>query len=99
MGDKLTAFTEAASVLGLTVVGALIASVVKINVPFVFQMGEVSLNIQSDVLDAIMPALLPAVFAALIYWLLGKKWMSVTRVILVVLVISIAAAGFGILAP
>lgn len=99
MGSKLSAFTEAASVMGLTVVGALIASVVTVNVPTVFAMGDVNLDIQSDVLDAIMPALLPASLAMTIYWLLGKKWMTVTRVIMVVLVISLAGAGFGFLAP
>lgn len=99
MGGKLSAFTEAASVMGLTVVGALIASVVTVNVPAEFSMGDVSLGIQSDILDAIMPALLPASLAALIYWLLGKKWMTVTRVIMIVLVILMAGAGFGFLAP
>lgn len=99
LGNKLSIFTEAASVLGITVVGALIATVVSIKVPYVFKMGEVKLNIQTGVLDAIMPALLPAVFGFIIYWLLGKKWMTITRVIVIVLAFSLVAAAVGFLAP
>ena len=35
--DKLSAFTNAATVLGVTVIGALIPSVVKATVPFVYK--------------------------------------------------------------
>lgn len=97
MGDKLSSFTEAASVLGLTVVGALIATVVNVKIPFVYKIGKVSMGIQKDVLDKIMPALLPAVLAFLIYKLLGKKKMTTTKIILIVIVFSMVCAGFGIL--
>lgn len=60
LGDKLNVFTEAASIMGLTVVGALIPSVVKMKIPIVFQTGKVKLPIQTEILDKIMPALLPA---------------------------------------
>jgi PTS system mannose-specific IID component len=96
MGDRLSTFTEAASVLGLTVVGALIATVVKINVPVVFTMGQVKLALQKDVFNAIMPSLLPVALCCLVYWLLGKKWMTITRVIVLVLVLAIFGAWAGV---
>ena len=46
LGDKLSVFTEAASIMGLTVIGALIPSVVKVTVGLVYQSGEVELAIQ-----------------------------------------------------
>ncbi len=77
MGKSLTTFTEAASIMGLSVVGALIASSVKMTTALNFKVGEVSLALQTDVLDRIMPSLLPVLLTALVYKLLGnKKWTA-----------------------
>lgn len=97
MGDKLQAFTEAASVLGLTVIGALIPTVVNVVVPYVFRFGEAELNIQVDVLDRIMPGLLPALLAIAAYKLLSWKKMTTIRLIVLVLVFSLVGAAFGFL--
>lgn len=85
---QLKRITEAASVLGLTVVGALVPSVVKapLNISFVF--GEVSLSFQT-MLDKIMPGLFPVVIVLVSYWLLGKKKMTSTKLILVLMVVGI----------
>ena len=40
----------------------------------------------------------PALFAALCYWMLGKKWMNSNKLILVVVVFAIVLAFFGVLA-
>ena len=58
--NKLSAFTNAATVLGVTVIGALIPSVVKAAVPFVYKKDGVELVIQ-DTLDAILPPLCSSV--------------------------------------
>lgn len=44
LGDKLQTFTQAASIMGLTVVGALIPSVIHMTVGLEFAFGEVALN-------------------------------------------------------
>lgn len=44
LGDKLNIFTDAISVLGLTVVGTLAATVVKVYTPLKFTAGKVSLG-------------------------------------------------------
>lgn len=67
LGDKINLLTDAASVMGLMVVGTLITTVIKIYVPFTFKAGEVSLSLQTDVIDKIMPALLPVLLTALFY--------------------------------
>ena len=97
LGDKLSVFTEAASIMGLTVVGALIPSVVKVNVGVVFKTGEVEMPIQTEILDKIMPALLPAAIAFVIYKLIANKKMSVTKIIFAVIGISLVLSFFGIL--
>jgi len=94
--DKLTAFTNAATVLGITVIGALIATVVRVEVPFVYENNGVELVIQ-DTLDAILPGLVPVLLVILVYWMLGKKSLNSTRVIWIVLLATIALSAIGIL--
>lgn len=97
LGQKLSAFTEAASIMGLSVVGALIATSVKVQTALDFKVGEVSLALQTDILDQIMPALLPVLLTALVYKLLGNKKWTPTKLILLIIVISLVCSFFGIL--
>ncbi len=97
LGQKLSAFTEAASIMGLSVVGALIATSVKVQTALNFKVGEVSLALQTDILDQIMPALLPVLLTALVYKLLGNKKWTPTKLILLIIVISLVCSFFGIL--
>lgn len=96
LADKISVFTEAVSVLGLTVVGALIPSVVKISTPLTFQMGDVALPVQTGILDLILPSLLP-VLATLVVYKLVKKHVSMNLIIIGIIVISCVCAAFGIL--
>ena len=89
LGDKLSVFTEAASIMGLTVIGALIPSVVKVTVGLVYQSGDVELAIQSGILDQIMPALLPVGLTFLVYKLLASKKLSVIQVIFLIIIIAL----------
>ena len=97
MGDKLNILTDAASILGLTVVGSLIYSSVKISTPLTFAYGEISLGIQEGVLDQIFPNLLAVLLAVLVYKLI-KKGVKLNWFILGILAVSCVCAGFGILA-
>ena len=97
LGKSRTAFTEAASIMGLSVVGALIASSVKMTTALNFKVGEVSLALQTDILDKIMPSLLPVLLTALVYKLLGNKKWTATKLILLIIVIALVCSFFGIL--
>lgn len=97
LGKKLSTFTEAASIMGLSVVGALIATSVKVTTALQFKVGEVHLNLQADVLDKIMPALLPVLLTVLVYKLLGNKKWTPTKLILLIIVIALVCSFFGIL--
>lgn len=48
MADQLRSITEAASVMGLTVVGSLISTAVKVYTPLEFTFGEVSMGLGRD---------------------------------------------------
>lgn len=97
LGQKLSVFTEAASIMGLSVVGALIATSVKVQTALNFKVGEVFLALQTDILDQIMPALPPVLLTALVYKLLGNKKWTPTKLILLIIVISLVCSFFGIL--
>lgn len=85
--DKLAPITEAAGILGLTVVGALIPSVVKYSTNLTFTMGEVTFAVQ-DMLDKILPYMLPLGIVMLSYWLLGKKKVNSTRLIFILIALG-----------
>ncbi|EKO5892560.1 PTS system mannose/fructose/sorbose family transporter subunit IID [Enterococcus faecium] len=85
--DKMKLFTEAAAILGLTVVGGLIPSVITYKLDLTYKMGEVSLSVQ-EMLDKILPGLVPLGIVFLSYWLLGKKKMNSTRLIFVLILLG-----------
>ena len=92
---KLKSITDAVSILGLMVVGALIATVVKVNVGFEFKQGDLTMT-GNEIFDQVMPGLLPACVVAIVYYLLGRKVKPV-YVILLILVVSIALRALNIL--
>ena len=93
---KLNLITDSAILLGVTVVGALIPTVIRAKVPFVYHAGKVTLKMQ-DILNQIMPSLVPVVLVALVYWLLGKKNVTSTKMIWFVLILGIVLSYFHIL--
>lgn len=71
-GGLMNKATKAATVMGLTVIGGMIASMVSFNFSYVLEMGSVSLNIQS-IFDEICPKILPLGLTFLVYYLLKKN--------------------------
>lgn len=95
--DKLSAFTNAATVLGVTVIGALIPTVIRASVPYIYENEGVELVLQ-DTIDAIMPGLVPVLLVVVTYWMLGRKELNSTRIIWILLVLSIVLRSLNILA-
>ena len=96
MSGHLNALTNAATLLGVTVIGAMIPSVINAQITWTFKTGDVELNLQ-ETLDQIMPMMIPALLVGVIYWLLGKKYFNSTRAILAIMVLSILLRVFGIM--
>ena len=97
MHDKLNALTASASVLGIFMVGSLIAS--NINVVFTVtpSVAGASVNLQNT-LNTVLPGLLPAAIVGIIYWGLGRKGMTSTKMIFIALVAAVALSALGIIA-
>ena len=97
MSDKLNAITDAATVMGVFMVGALVSTNVGIVVSAVPEIGGVAINIQ-DILNNICPKLVPAALVGFVYWILGKKGMTSTKAIFIVLVIGIVFGALNLVA-
>ena len=95
LGKQITVFTEACSVLGLTVVGSLISSVVKLQTGIIYTNGDVTMKVQ-ELLDGVMPSLLPVAAVALIYYFMNKKKVKMTHMILIIIILSWIGAACGI---
>ncbi|AXQ78153.1 PTS system mannose/fructose/sorbose family transporter subunit IID [Streptococcus chenjunshii] len=96
MRDKLTALVEAASVMGVFMVGALIATMINFQFTAAPSIGDKTIDIQG-LFDQIFPRLVPALFTGTVFWLLGRKGMTSTKAILIIIVFALAMAYFGIL--
>lgn len=88
--------TKGAAIMGLMVTGAMAAEMVYVSVSIAFGSGETATTVQ-EILDQIMPGLLPLLTTGGVYWLLKKK-LSPIQIMVVLFVIGIAGAYFGVLA-
>ena len=85
-------FTRAASILGIFVVGGLIANCGGTSLRCV--VGDPAINIQG-LLDGVLPKLIPLLITLGIYVLIKKGWTPVKCIILI-LVVGILGCAFGI---
>lgn len=95
MKEQTKKISHAASIIGLTVVGGLIASMIKLKLAWVIVIGQASIALQDKVFDAIMPNMLPLAYTLLMYYLLKKSYSPV-KLILFTIVVGIAGKGIGI---
>lgn len=94
--EMMERITSAATMVGLLVIGGLTASLISISTPLAFPVGDGESNIQTDVLDGILPGMLPLATFWLFYWLLGKKWKP-WHLLLLSLALGFIGAFTGIL--
>ena len=93
-GGIITKITEAATMLGLMVIGGMTAANVNFNLAINVGSGDWAEPLQ-NYLDEIMPGLLPAALFGIMYWLLGKK-VKTTTILIAVMVICIILSGIGV---
>lgn len=84
-----------ASIIGLLVLGAMTASMVSLNLTLAIGEGESAILI-NDVINGIMPKMLPLLVTLLIYQLIRKGW-KVNTLLVAIIVVSIVCCFFGIL--
>ncbi|MEV3834307.1 PTS N-acetylgalactosamine transporter subunit IID [Aeromonas allosaccharophila] len=86
---------HAASIVGMTVIGALVATYVRLGTTLEITAGDAVVKLQADVLDKLMPAFLPLLYTLAMYALIRKGW-SPLHLIVITVVLGIVGkfAGF-----
>ncbi len=89
---------NSATILGVTVIGALIASYVNITLlPVISVAGGIEVSVQEAFVDTIFPNLLPMAYTLLMFYFLKKKQVSPVILIIGTIVLSIVCSFLGIL--
>lgn len=88
--------TEAISIIGLMVLGAMVATLVTVNTPLTFGVGENVTSLQ-ETLDGIFPCMLPLAMTGIMYKLM-KKGVKPIWLILATIVLGVVAFSLGIIA-
>jgi PTS system IID component, man family (TC 4.A.6) len=88
-------FTRAASMLGVFIVGALTSNYGSTSIALKIANGEKPIVIQ-DILDGVLPKLIPLTITLLLFYLLKKKGWTPVACICLLLGIGIVGAFFGI---
>jgi PTS system mannose-specific IID component len=89
--DRLT---EVISIAGLMMMGVLTSTTVTFSLNWVITSGGTEVNIQTDLLDKLLPGMLPLIIVFTVFKLL-KKRVPPTRIIYGMMVIGIALAYLG----
>ena len=87
--------TCALSIVGLMVIGGMIATNVAITTPIAFDISGTAFSLQ-DTLDSIFPKLLPVAAFGILY-VLNKKGVNVLAQIIAIMVLGVALGAVGIL--
>ncbi|WP_034849569.1 PTS galactosamine transporter subunit IID [Clostridium hydrogeniformans] len=96
--ESSKALTKGATTLGVTVIGALIATYVNITVLSEIKINaEHSISLQKDFFDKILPNILPLAYTFLMYYFLKKKKVSPTVLIIATFALAIIGSLLGVL--
>ncbi|MDQ0360533.1 PTS system mannose/fructose/sorbose family transporter subunit IID [Breznakia pachnodae] len=95
--SQLNNIRQTVSILGIMIVGALIASNIGVVTPIEITVGE-SIKPLQEVFDGILPNLIPVIIVAAVYFGLDLKKMNTVRMVWVIVFISLILSYLGILA-
>lgn len=96
VGTKMQVIIEALSILGLFMMGILAANYVKVSSSLSFTLSGKQFVIQ-DILNNIMPGILPLLTVGGVYFFFTKKGLNVTKALVGLTLILGILAGFRIL--
>ena len=95
-GGMLNKLTKYAGIAAFIVAGGFISALVYMNFAITFQSGESAIALQ-DVLDGLMPNLVPLLYTILMYYLINKKKVNVILLMLGTLLLGVVGVYLGIL--
>jgi PTS system mannose-specific IID component len=90
-GGALNKVISGAGVLGNFIMGALAVSFVKLSTPVVFFVGGSRFEVQK-IIDTFMPNLLPLILVLIIWWLVAKRNVSPTWIMIALILIGVLGA-------
>ena len=93
--ERFDKVINGASILGVMVIGALIAQYVQFNLALVLNIGSTVIDLQKDILDKIIPNLLAFGLTLLLYKSLQKGRNAIVLMVLII-VLSIIGAYVGL---
>lgn len=96
VGTKMQGIIDGLSILGLFMMGILAANYVKVSSSLAFTLSGKEFVIQ-DILNSVMPGILPLVVVGGVYFFFTKKGLNVTRALIGLTIILGVLAAVGIL--
>lgn len=88
--------TDSAMIMGCIVIGGLVAKYVSVKFGVVLGSGESTFNLQEQLLDVILPGLLPLILTLGCYKLIDKG-LSTIKIMIILLIVGIIGGISGIL--
>jgi len=90
--------TQAMSIIGLTIVGAITSEYVTIKTGWVMMQGSEVMLDMNAALDGIFPNMITLILALLVYWLMAKKNVKIGWMFLILFVFAVVALLTGLMA-
>ncbi|UYY06524.1 PTS system mannose/fructose/sorbose family transporter subunit IID [Enterococcus faecalis] len=85
LSESTKKLSRSATIVGISVVGALIPKSVQLTTTFVFRLKDTKLDLQTQLFDTIMPNLLPLVFTLFCFIMLKKGRTPIALIIFTVI--------------
>lgn len=96
--DNAEKISRSASIVGITVIGGLIATYISLGLTISIPLNEgIALDLQTELLDKIFPNILAIGYVGILYYMLKKKNVSPVWLILSTFIIVLCASFFGIM--
>jgi PTS system mannose-specific IID component len=92
---SLRNLTEVCSILGIIVLGAMVATTVNVNISLTWTVGDLTQNL-GDLLNTIIPCFGNVVVTAILYWVLGKKKVTSGKLIWILIIVAIVLGALNI---
>ena len=94
-GDLMNKLTLSMSIVGLMVIGAMVASTVSVTTPIAFNISDTAFSLQ-ETLDSIFPCLLPMGVTLGLYRM-NKKHVNVLVQVILIMILAVILGAVGIL--
>ena len=88
--------TKYAGIAAFTVCGGFISALVYVTLNISYTQGDTVIALQ-EVLDGLMPNLIPLLYTLLMYWLIDKKKVNIILLMVLTIMLGIVGVFVGIL--